>query len=81
MMYVPPGFAHGFLVISDFADFIYKCTDYYHPQSEQGVLWDDPDIGVEWPIGGGDVLLSEKDKRNLALKDQPEALLPLYPEA
>jgi len=76
MMYVPPGFAHGFVVLSDTADFIYKCTDYYHPESEQGIAWDDPDIGVEWPIS--DVMLSEKDKLNPKLKDQHSDLLPQY---
>jgi len=77
MMYIPPGFAHGFLVLSDIADFIYKCTDYYHPESEQGILWNDPDIGIEWPID--DVRLSEKDSYNPRLQDQPEARLPKYP--
>ena len=76
MMYVPPGFAHGFVVLSDTADFIYKCTDYYHPESEQGIAWDDPDIGVEWPIS--DIMLSEKDKLNPKLKDQHSDLLPQY---
>jgi dTDP-4-dehydrorhamnose 3,5-epimerase len=79
MMYIPPGFAHGFLVLSGIADFIYKCTDYYHPQSEQGILWNDPAIGIEWPITN--VQLSEKDRNNLVLQDQPEKLLPQYPGA
>ncbi|MCW8987443.1 MAG: dTDP-4-dehydrorhamnose 3,5-epimerase [Gammaproteobacteria bacterium] len=61
MMYVPPGYAHGFVVLSDITDFIYKCTDYYHPQSEQGIAWNDPDIGIKWPTS--DVALSEKDKK------------------
>jgi len=78
MVYVPPGFAHGFVVLSDVADFIYKCTDYYHPESEQGILWSDPGIGIEWPIT--DVSLSAKDTKNLELKDQPAALLPVYTE-
>ena len=76
MVYVPPGFAHGFVVLSETADFIYKCTDYYHPESEQGVLWNDPDIGIEWPIT--DVQLSDKDKNNMVLKNQPENLLPNF---
>jgi dTDP-4-dehydrorhamnose 3,5-epimerase len=59
MMYVPPDFAHGFVVLSDVADFIYRCTDYYHPESEQGIQWNDPDIGIEWPIS--DVSLSDRD--------------------
>lgn len=74
MMYVPPGFAHGFLVLSETADFVYKCTDYYHPQSEQGILWNDPGIGIEWPID--DVLLSERDQTNPCLQAQQTALLP-----
>ena len=78
MMYIPPGFAHGFLVLSEIADFIYKCTDYYHPHSEQGILWNDPDLGVKWPIT--DVQLSEKDVNNPILKEQPEELLPHFAE-
>ncbi|MEH6639369.1 MAG: dTDP-4-dehydrorhamnose 3,5-epimerase [Porticoccaceae bacterium] len=76
MMYVPPGFAHGFLVLSEVADFIYKCTNYYHPQSEQGILWNDPEIGVEWPRV--DVTVSEKDAMNPLLKSQALDLLPVY---
>jgi dTDP-4-dehydrorhamnose 3,5-epimerase len=49
-MYVPPGFAHGFCVLSESVDFIYKCTDYYHPDDEGGLLWNDPDLAVEWPV-------------------------------
>ena len=58
--WVPPGFAHGFLVLSDIADFEYKCTDYYDPSDECGLKWDDPNIGIKWPKG--DILISEKDK-------------------
>jgi dTDP-4-dehydrorhamnose 3,5-epimerase len=72
--YVPPGFAHGFCVLSDEADFVYKCTDYYHPQSEYGIAWDDPDIGIEWPMR--DVVLSAKDSRNPRLHEQQ--YLPVY---
>jgi dTDP-4-dehydrorhamnose 3,5-epimerase len=78
MMYVPPGFAHGFVVLSETADFIYKCTDYYHPESEQGILWNDPDIGIEWPTI--DIQLSAKDKLNVVLKNQPENLLTSFTE-
>jgi dTDP-4-dehydrorhamnose 3,5-epimerase len=71
--YIPKGFAHGFLVLSDEAMFAYKCTDYYHPNDEGGLAWDDSDIGIEWPIekigGIGSVLLSDKDKKNLSLKE------------
>jgi len=57
--YVPPGFAHGFLVLSEDALFAYKCTDYYYPEDEGGVRWDDPNLGIEWPMR--DVLVSAKD--------------------
>ena len=61
--FVPKGFAHGFLVLSDYAEFCYKVTDFYHPNDELGVMWNDPDIGVEWPIPEGmEIILSEKDK-------------------
>lgn len=80
MLYVPPGYAHGFVVLSDSADFLYKCTDYYHPQSEQGIAWDDPGIGIDWPIQNlsTDISLSEKDKANVLLKDQPDDKLPAF---
>lgn len=62
--YVPAGFAHGFLVLSDEAEFAYKCTDFYHPEDEDGIIWDDPDIGIKWPLEGvGEPLLSDKDRR------------------
>lgn len=76
MMYIPPGFAHGFVVLTEIADFIYKCTDYYHPKSEQGILWNDPAIGIKWPIT--DVSLSEKDGNNPVLQDQSEERLSRY---
>lgn len=61
--YIPEGFAHGFLVLSDIAEFTYKCTDYYHPEAEGGIIWNDPQIGIEWPLTPGEaVILSEKDK-------------------
>ena len=61
--YIPEGFAHGFLVLSETAVFAYKCTDFYHPGDEGGLLWSDPAIGVEWPLEEGmEVLLSEKDR-------------------
>ncbi|MDS4021663.1 MAG: dTDP-4-dehydrorhamnose 3,5-epimerase [Candidatus Competibacter sp.] len=75
-LYVPPGFAHGFCVLSDEADFFYKCTDYYHPPSERGIAWDDPQIGIEWPLG--DVSLSTKDQQNRSLAAQRPEDLPAY---
>jgi dTDP-4-dehydrorhamnose 3,5-epimerase len=75
-LYIPPGFAHGFCVLSEEADFFYKCTDYYHPQSEHGIAWDDPDIEIDWP--SRDVSLSGKDLQNRRLKDQVDDDLPVY---
>ncbi len=61
--FIPKGFAHGFLVLSDEAEFVYKVDDYYHPNDEGGLMWNDPDIGVEWPIPEGmELKLSDKDK-------------------
>jgi len=74
MMYVPPGFAHGFLVLSEEADFVYKCTDYYHPESEHGVIWNDPAIGIAWPDVGLAPTLSAKDAALPGLSDAAEKL-------
>ena len=62
--YIPEHFAHGFLVLSDYAEFCYKCTDFYHPNDEGGIIYNDPAIGVEWPIPQGmELILSEKDTK------------------
>jgi dTDP-4-dehydrorhamnose 3,5-epimerase len=74
--YIPRGFAHGFCVLSDTAIFSYKCDDFYSPDCEGGVLWSDPDIGIEWPVKTP--LLSEKDSRCPRLKDIPLQRLPLF---
>jgi dTDP-4-dehydrorhamnose 3,5-epimerase len=78
-MYIPPSFAHGFVVLSEMADFVYKCTDYYHPQSETGIHWDDPAIGIAWPQ---EILynlkLSPKDRQLPRLRDQLPELLPQF---
>jgi dTDP-4-dehydrorhamnose 3,5-epimerase len=67
--YVPEGFAHGFLVVSEAAVFQYKCTDYYAPEYDGGILWNDPDIDIKWPLEGiEEVLLSEKDKKQQTFK-------------
>jgi len=63
---IPRGFAHGFLVVSDYAEFAYKCDEVYHPEDEGGIAWNDPDIAVQWPNAGG-IILSEKDKKNPTL--------------
>jgi dTDP-4-dehydrorhamnose 3,5-epimerase len=67
--YVPPGFAHGFLVLSETALFNYKCTNFYAPKDEMAIRWDDPDVGIEWPVR--EPTLSEKDAKGLRLKDVP----------
>ena len=68
--YIPEGFAHGFLVLSDEAEFVYKCTDFYHPGDEGGLAWNDPDIGINWPIPEGmELILSEKDQKWGGIKD------------
>lgn len=66
-LYVPPGFAHGFCVISDLADFHYKCTEYYHPEDEGSVRWDDPELSITWPIT--QPVLSNKDAAAPLLKE------------
>jgi dTDP-4-dehydrorhamnose 3,5-epimerase len=66
-MYVPPGYAHGFLTLSPSADFQYKCTEFYDPADEAGIIWNDPEIGIVWPIT--DIVLSEKDARHPRLED------------
>ena len=65
---IPRGFAHGFVVTSEFAEFAYKCDEFYHPEDEGGLLYNDPDVGVEWP-DVGELILSEKDKKNPTLKE------------
>lgn len=68
---VPPGFAHGFLVLSEFADFCFQCSDYYHPQSKHGIAWNDPDLEIAWPAlpEGVEIQLSAKDQANPRSKD------------
>ena len=65
---IPRGFAHGFVVVSDHAEFAYKCDEKYHPEDEGGILWNDPEIAIEWPEVG-EVILSEKDKKNPTLAE------------
>ena len=69
-LFIPKGFAHGFLVLSDEAEFVYKCDDFYDPEDEGGILWNDPTIGIEWPLDEmEEIKLSEKDKVNSTIQD------------
>lgn len=68
--YIPKGFAHGFAVLSDSAEFQYKCDDYYAPGQEAGLLWNDPELNIDWQVR--EPLISEKDKKNFSLKDLPQ---------
>ena len=68
-LWVPPGFAHGFVVTSDSADFLYKATDYYAPEHERCIAWDDPEIGIDWPLDAQQPSLSAKDKAGVKLSD------------
>ena len=68
MFMIPRGFAHGFVVLSETAEFVYKCDELYHPEDEGGVMWNDPEVGIEWPYKG-EPLLSEKDKKHPSLKE------------
>jgi dTDP-4-dehydrorhamnose 3,5-epimerase len=62
MLWIPPGFAHGFYVTSDAAEFVYNCTDFYAPEYERSIIWNDPDIGITWPLEGNEPVLSDKDR-------------------
>lgn len=70
MLWIPPGFAHGFYVVSERVNFFYKCTDFYAPEHERTIRWDDPDLGIDWPIADGSPpILAPKDQAGVAFKD------------
>lgn len=75
-LFIPEGFAHGFCLLSKTALFTYKCSDYYHPECEGGILWCDPGIGIDWPVASP--LLSEKDRNYRTLREIPAGHLPVY---
>ena len=77
-IYIPAGFAHGFLVLSEIAEFVYKCSDFYDPVHEQGINWADPDLAIDWGIT--DPILSAKDRGYPRLSQQSPDLLPVYPK-
>lgn len=70
-LWIPPGFAHGFCVLSESADLCYKCTEYYHPEDDRSLLWNDPAIGIEWPLPESGPILSERDRNAPRLADAP----------
>jgi len=73
MLWVPEQFAHGFYVMTEYADFLYKCTDLYSPDHDQSMLWDDPEVGIEWPlVNGAAPILSEKDTNAKSFADAPK---------
>ena len=78
-MFIPEGFAHGFCVLSDTVDLMYKCTDFYHPEDDRGVNWSDETLSIDWPIK--DPMLSDRDAALTLLHDVPEELLPVYEDS
>ncbi len=79
-LFIPEGFAHGFCVLSDTAEFVYKCSDYYAPAEERGIIWNDPKLAIPWPLpAGSSPLLSAKDQRYPTLGEVPAADLPVHP--
>ncbi len=82
MLYVPVGFAHGFFVLSEWAEIIYKCSEYYSPANERTILWNDPDIGIDWPIAPGQTpVVSDKDALGKTLSAMEPGDLPVYSSA
>jgi dTDP-4-dehydrorhamnose 3,5-epimerase len=73
-LWIPEGFAHGFYVTSDDAEFVYKCTDFYNPEFEHSILWNDPGIGINWPLNNKYPLLSEKDQTGMTLINLPRII-------
>jgi len=70
LLWVPPGFAHGFYVMSDYAEFVYKCTDFYAPEHERCIVWNDPQLAIAWPLEEGESpILSAKDEAGLSFRD------------
>lgn len=73
-LWIPEGFAHGFLVLSETAEFLYKATNYYHPESEGGIIWNDKNISIDWPIDNDNIILSQKDMALLSIGQKNESL-------
>lgn len=71
MLWVPEGFAHGFLVLSDYADFLYKVTDFWAPESERTLAWNDPEVAIDWPLPDAEIVVNDKDRAASRMKDCP----------
>lgn len=71
-VFIPRGFAHGYCTLEADTEVLYKVSDYYSPEHDKGILWTDPDLGIDWPVGAGEAVVSEKDRRLPVLKDLPE---------
>jgi len=69
MIYIPRGFAHGFCTLTEHSEVVYKVDNFYNPENERGLLWNDPEIGIAWPVSDNEVILSDKDKKNLTLNE------------
>ena len=78
MIFVPEGFAHGFYVMSDTVEITYKCSDYYAPEEERGIAWNDPALGIPWPLGRDEPILSARDRAFGTLASRPTTDLPVY---
>lgn len=78
MLFAPAGLAHGFLVLSEIAEFQYKCSDFYAPEEERGIRWDDPTLAIDWPLAGSTPILSDRDLLWPALSETTDADLPEY---
>jgi len=78
LFFIPEGFAHGFYVLSESADFMYKCSDFYSPTEDRGILWSDPDINIAWPLDGTKPVVSKKDSEQPLLSKFSESDLPNY---
>lgn len=79
MFFIPKGFAHGFYVLSETAEFLYKCSDFYDPEGERGIIWNDLDLAIDWPVPEGtEPALSEKDRAFGTLATRPDEDLPFY---